>query len=760
MPLLSATDHIGPVMAVAWSCDGQLFATASKDKTGKVYESSSNVPIATLRGHSERLNGIAFSPKDSNTVATCSRDKTIKLFKARTGSLIRSLRGHAAEVYAIAFSPDGGKITSASADCNVIVWDVARATILKKLQGHTQPVLAVAFSHAGRRMVASGGEDCVLKIWNASTGAVFRNYEGHEDAITAVKFSCLDQNLVVSASRDAAIRVWHMDTSTTMAMITGHSDAITSLAFSSDGWLLASGSADATCKVWSVTDCLELKTFSGHKNSVSGCSFSPGSAMLATSSWDQSTKVWDVSQLQIHGTNPFGLDYAEMKRATHTPASGTLASRAQQQPVSATVEVSSPQVLRSQSPTLTGSNSAARRSPLSRGESATDVLPSFAKTPQSISKQVTPKQQDPALKDEYRKEHKARVTAEMNARQEHDSRVRLEHSLDELRDHEIVLLRDYKNRIAELETEVDSQIAARVELERSLEVVRESWLYPTSSINCYIELANGALATTHRGFFNGAEVCIRTFHEELRGGYYTEVWAKELNKRALLKHPNIAEFFGASLDFQDHPKMVVQLLPGSLKDVIDLESPLSCREASDIAMGAASGLAYLHRCTLIHGIISTRKILLTCDLQAKITGISEATVVRRSFVNPPPQLLSSVPSSPGPMSSDTIAAQRARDLSMLGCTLIEAAIGRPVAIDDVEANLNRIEWPELQTILARCFHEEGYKADHLLAHLFQLIMSGSFTAYDRCAPRRYIRRLDTGLIFDAPAKAHTLPAIP
>eukprot|EP00045_Choanoeca_perplexa_P015202 m.185683 g.185683 ORF g.185683 m.185683 type:complete len:205 (-) comp16916_c0_seq9:3419-4033(-) len=158
--------------------------------------------------------------------------------------------------------------------------------------------------------------------------------------------------------------------------------------------------------------------------------------------------------------------------------------------------------------------------------------------------------------------------------------------------------------------------------------------------------------------------------------------------------------------------------------------------------------------------ISTRKILLTCDLQAKITGISEATVVRRSFVNPPPQLLSSVPSSPGPMSSDTIAAQRARDLSMLGCTLIEAAIGRPVAIDDVEANLNRIEWPELQTILARCFHEEGYKADHLLAHLFQLIMSGSFTAYDRCAPRRYIRRLDTGLIFDAPAKAHTLPAIP
>jgi hypothetical protein len=51
-----------------------------------------------------------------------------------------------------------------------------------------------------------------------------------------------------------------------------------------------------------------------------------------------------------------------------------------------------------------------------------------------------------------------------------------------------------------------------------------------------------------------------------------------------------------------------------------------------------------------------------------------------------------------------------------------------------------------------CFHDEEYKADHLLAQLFQLIMGGTFEAYARCPPRRYIRRLDTGLIFDAPAK--------
>ena len=81
------------------------------------------------------------------------------------------------------------------------------------------------------------------------------------------------------------------------------------------------------------------------------------------------------------------------------------------------------------------------------------------------------------------------MEAELHAQQEHCTRVQLEQSLDEQRGHEVGLLRDYKQRIQELEEEVDSQLAARTELERSLEVVRESWHYPAASINCYIELA-------------------------------------------------------------------------------------------------------------------------------------------------------------------------------------------------------------------------------------------------------------------------------
>lgn len=79
---------------------------------------------------------------------------------------------------------------------------------------------------------------------------------------------------------------------------------------------------------------------------------------------------------------------------------------------------------------------------------------------------------------------------------------------------------------------------------------------------------------------------------------------------------------------------------------------------------------------MLGGSISTRKIVLTADMFPKITGIGEATVVRRSFVNPPAQLLSSVPSSPGPMSDESVSAQVAAregysllaNLMLCGCS--------------------------------------------------------------------------------------------
>ena len=87
--------HTSSVYSVAFSSDGKTVASGSKDKTIKIWDSSTGKLIRTLTGHSQPVNSVAFS-SDGKTVASGSDDKTIKIWDSSTGKLIRTLTGHTA----------------------------------------------------------------------------------------------------------------------------------------------------------------------------------------------------------------------------------------------------------------------------------------------------------------------------------------------------------------------------------------------------------------------------------------------------------------------------------------------------------------------------------------------------------------------------------------------------------------------------------------------------------------------------------------
>jgi hypothetical protein len=121
------TGHAGWVRGVAFSPDGALLATASTDKTARLWDPATGECVRTLTGHAEAVYGVAFSP-DGRLLATASMDNTAKLWDPASGECVGTLTGHAETVYGAAFSPDGRLLATASMDRTTRVWDRLAST--------------------------------------------------------------------------------------------------------------------------------------------------------------------------------------------------------------------------------------------------------------------------------------------------------------------------------------------------------------------------------------------------------------------------------------------------------------------------------------------------------------------------------------------------------------------------------------------------------------------------------------------------------
>ncbi|WND36476.1 hypothetical protein RI578_20260 [Streptomyces sp. BB1-1-1] len=319
-PLLG---HTGAVYLTSFSPDGRTLATASYDRTVRLWDVSDPArpePLGKpLTGHTSWVSSAVFSP-DGRTLAGASDDGTIRLWDisdlSRPRPLGAPLTGHGGTVYLLAFSPDGRTLASAHDDHAVRLWNVAdprRPKALDTLTGPTAAVRSVAFSPDGRTL-AAGGDDETVRLWNVTdpdaATPVGEPLAGHTGLVHSVAFSP-DGRTLASGSADDTVRLWDVadprDAARIGSPLTGHTGPIWSVAFSPDGDMLAASSADSTASLWNVSDPAYPSQIgmplAGSSGEMYALGFSPDGRTLATGSGDSKVRLWSLPTSDMIGRN-------------------------------------------------------------------------------------------------------------------------------------------------------------------------------------------------------------------------------------------------------------------------------------------------------------------------------------------------------------------------------------------------------------------------------------------------------------------------
>ncbi|WP_395649381.1 AAA-like domain-containing protein [Planktothrix agardhii] len=285
--LITFTGHSYGLRAVAFSPGGEFLATASGDNTAKLWTLQGE-ELITFRGHSNQVTAVAFSP-GGEFLATASGDNTAKLWSLQGEELI-TFTGHSNRVQGVAFSPGGEYLATASWDNTAKLWTLQGEELITTFTGHSGWLWGVAFSPGGE-FLATASIDKTAKLWNLQ-GEELITFTGHSYPVTAVAFSPGGEFLA-TASGDKTAKLWNLQGEELITTFTGHSGSLWGVAFSPGGEFLATASYDKTAKLWNLQG-EKLITFTGHSDSLWGVAFSPGGEFLATASDDKTAKLWNL----------------------------------------------------------------------------------------------------------------------------------------------------------------------------------------------------------------------------------------------------------------------------------------------------------------------------------------------------------------------------------------------------------------------------------------------------------------------------------
>ena len=172
---------------------------------------------------------------DNEYLASASWDKTIKIFNFKTNSILNTLTGHESSVHCIC-SLDSDLLASGSNDHSIIIWNYKLGLLLNKIEEAHKDCCVWSLAYLKDcNLLASGSDNQSIKIWDYLKNKkeqqekinldIEKCYFKNKQQQNSVSCLCyLGDDLIAFGSHDQTIKIWHIKSKKKVHILEGTID--------------------------------------------------------------------------------------------------------------------------------------------------------------------------------------------------------------------------------------------------------------------------------------------------------------------------------------------------------------------------------------------------------------------------------------------------------------------------------------------------------------------------------------------------------